>query len=69
MHHTDVQKIAKLGANIVISNESNIHHTDAMKIIQIAIENGGTVTIEKKYHHTDVEKMAKVAGNKLTVKI
>lgn len=47
MHHTDVQKIAKLGANIVISNESNIHHTDAMKIIKIAIENGGTVTIEK----------------------
>lgn len=69
MHHTDVQKIAKLGANIVISENSSIHYTDALKIIEIAIDDGATVTIEKKYHHTDIEKMAAIAGNKLTIKV
>ncbi|MFW3405171.1 hypothetical protein [Aliarcobacter butzleri] len=69
MHYTDVQKIAELGANIIISMESKIHHTDLIKIIEVAIKNGGSVIIEKENHHTDIEKMAKIAGNKLTVKI
>lgn len=69
MNHADAEKIAKLGANIIISEEAKISFSETMKIIEIAIENGGAVTIEKKYHCTDIEKMAKIAVNKLTVRI
>ncbi len=68
MHHTHAMEVAKLGANIIIGEDSSIHHTHALEIVTIASSNGGQVTIKKPYH-TQLNDMARVGGNSVTIKI
>ena len=69
MHHTQAIEVDKLGANIIIDEDSSLHHTHALEIVKIATSKGGKVTIKKSYHHTQLNDMAKVGGNNVTIKI
>lgn len=69
MRYTRAMRMAELGANIIIAEDSRIQFSDALNLVEIVTKNGGSITIEKAYHHTEIEQMVAIAANKITIKV
>jgi hypothetical protein len=64
IHHTDVEKLIRLGAIVGIDAKS-VHHTDAEQLIKLTTK-GRQLTIHNAdtYHWTDLERLVQMAGDR-----
>lgn len=64
------KEIARLGANIVITKDSNYSSISVKEIIRITVQNGGTVTVEAgNYSSTSLKEFVRIGGGDITISI